>query len=143
MCLYSAGDGLASGFQVIDITQWGGDITRACEASFVLHLLPVVLVNLDLWCSRDTLARAYEGTTGRGWTFSILSGWVLPSVYQVVMTVKHGSIEVAMHTLYRIPMANIDLLMHLTRLMYLSVGLLSIWHVRNTLAAARAVMKEA
>ena len=143
LCLLAAGGSLAEGFRVVDITQWGGDLPRAYEASFVLHVLPVVLVNLDLWRCSGTLTLAYEGATWRGRTYSVLSGWVLPSVYQVVMTVQHGSIETAFNTLYRIPMENINLLMHATRIMYLTVGLLSMRHVRSTLAQTKLVKKKA
>jgi hypothetical protein len=142
LCLVAAGGGsLAEGFRVVDITQWGGDVPRAVEASFVLHALPVVLVNLDLWRCCGTLKEAYEGATWKGSMWSLLSGWLLPAVYQVVMEAQHGSIEVAFNTLYRIPMENINMLMHATRLMYLVVGLGCMRHVRLTLASTKVVKK--
>ena len=139
MALYAAGDGLAAGFDVIDLTQWRGDLPMACEASFVLHVLPVVLVHLDLNTNRSDLAAAYLGTSWCGHLWSVLSSLILPLTYQFIMEARHGSLTVAMHTLYRIPTNRVETLLHAVRAMNLLVGATGYGHVWKRLFNAAAM----
>jgi hypothetical protein len=128
MVLYAAGDGLIEGFYVVDVVQWTGHSTTypdvkgaaldslrtfemACEASFVLHALPLLLVHLDLRGDASALAAAYRGRGLRSHCWSVGSAFVIPIVYQVLVTLAYGTLDVAMETLYRIKPRNLPTLL--------------------------------
>ena len=156
MVLYAAGDSmsisaqLADGFDIVDITQWVGNshvpgatpihlrtVAMACEASFVLHAIPLLLVHLDLAANKASLALAYQGAALRSHAWSMLSAFVLPLTYQVVVTSSYGSLEVALNTLYRIKLSSVDTLIACGQVMNLSVATLATAYVSSTLKATR------
>ena len=125
------------GFEVVDITQWAGvgrGVGMAVEVSAVLHALPLLMVHLDLYAHRETLAVAHKGSTWRSHLWSFLSSFILPLIYQFYATVRYGSPEAAASTLYRLPMAKTVDFMLVTGAMNLIVGVLSYAYVHFTLS---------
>ena len=134
--LYVVGNGsLAVGFDIVDRVQWmGGNATNyptvagspvehlrsiemACEASFILHCIPLLIVHRDLSAHRASLAVAYSTAMfgpGRGLTatsrmgthaWCCLSSFVVPLVYQIYLLLVYESTEAGLWTLYRVPEA--------------------------------------
>jgi hypothetical protein len=151
--LYAAGDGLVEGFYVVDVTQWvGHSVTypevkgaaveslrtfeMACEASFVLHALPLLLVHLDLRGDASALAAAYRGRGLRSHCWSVGSAFVIPVVYQGIVTVAYGTLDVAMESLYRIKPRNLPTLLAAGFPANLVVGVLCFHHLRRVLEEA-------
>mmetsp|Transcript_28965 Transcript_28965/g.58335 ORF Transcript_28965/g.58335 Transcript_28965/m.58335 type:complete len:259 (-) Transcript_28965:125-901(-) len=147
MALYAAGDNLVHGFDVIDVTQWMGSsafpevegavyshlrtVPMACEASFVLHVMPLVLVHLDLRANKATLAAAYAGAGLRSHIWSVTSAFIIPLTYQAVLTAIYGNIERALTTLYRIKPENVAALILGSQAMNMSLAGLAYYYVRS------------
>jgi len=83
--LYFVGKGdIAVGFHELDVVKNEQNATYALVRSFVLHFLPIALFHIDLHVSKASLIEAYAGRSYLTNTFSVLSAFVIPLVYEQV-----------------------------------------------------------
>ena len=100
-------------------------------------------MHVDLLVSRKTLAAAYRGATARHHAWSVLSSFILPVLYQIALTVGYGTLDTALHTLYRVQLDKVDTLVQRALVMNLAVAGLAYAYLWASLGKAPPAKRKA